>query len=140
MTIWVLDSNILVSGLLFPYPMIKQIVHYASRMEYIAFSDATFEELETVFKREKFDKYTPLSERRKMLRKLEEESQFFYPADITPTCSDPDDDKFLALASACNAEYLITGDRALLSLAKFRETEIIKPVALHEKLALGERY
>ena len=34
-----------------------------------------------------------------------------------PKCSDPDDQKFLELAAACNAAYLVTKDRALLDLA-----------------------
>jgi len=34
-----------------------------------------------------------------------------------PRCGDPDDQKFLALALACDAAYLVTKDRALLDLA-----------------------
>lgn len=34
-----------------------------------------------------------------------------------PKCSDPDDQKFLELALACGAAFLVTKDRALLDLA-----------------------
>lgn len=34
-----------------------------------------------------------------------------------PACSDPDDQKFLELALACGADYLVTRDAALLELA-----------------------
>ena len=35
-----------------------------------------------------------------------------------PKCSDPDDQKFLELARACGADYLVTKDKALLVLAR----------------------
>jgi len=34
-----------------------------------------------------------------------------------PKCSDPDDQKFLELAAACGAAFVVTKDRALLELA-----------------------
>ena len=38
-----------------------------------------------------------------------------------PVCADPDDQKFLDLAAACGASYLVTRDRDLLELARFRD-------------------
>jgi putative PIN family toxin of toxin-antitoxin system len=35
-----------------------------------------------------------------------------------PVCRDPDDQKFLELARACRADFLVTKDRALLDLAR----------------------
>jgi len=35
-----------------------------------------------------------------------------------PDCRDPDDQKFLALALACGAEFLVTRDRALLEVGR----------------------
>jgi len=37
-----------------------------------------------------------------------------------PQCSDQDDQKFLALAAAGNAQFLITSDKALLKLARHK--------------------
>ncbi len=37
---------------------------------------------------------------------------------LLPRCSDPDDQKFLELAWAAGAAYLVTKDRALLALAR----------------------
>ena len=37
-----------------------------------------------------------------------------------PRCADPDDQKFLELALACGANYLVTRDDALLQLARGR--------------------
>jgi len=44
-----------------------------------------------------------------------------------PVCRDPDDDKFLALAIAANADALITGDGDLLSLASQVSIAIVRP-------------
>ncbi len=37
-----------------------------------------------------------------------------------PRCDDPDDQKFLELALACGAQYLVTRDAALLDLARHK--------------------
>lgn len=37
-----------------------------------------------------------------------------------PVCSDPDDDKFLAVAVVGGAEYVVTGDKALLRAREYR--------------------
>jgi uncharacterized protein len=39
---------------------------------------------------------------------------------LLPTCKDPDDQKFLEAALAAGAQFLVTKDRALLVLAKWR--------------------
>ena len=48
------------------------------------------------------------------------------PFNIT-ACRDPKDDKFLTLAVAANADYIVTGDDDLLVLHPFRGIQIIKP-------------
>jgi len=42
-------------------------------------------------------------------------------------CDDPDDDKFLACALACNARCVISGDKHLLNVAVYQGIPIIKP-------------
>lgn len=46
---------------------------------------------------------------------------------IPPTCSDPDDDKFLACAVEAEAACLVTGDPDLLGLGSYRDIMILKP-------------
>ncbi len=43
------------------------------------------------------------------------------------TCRDKEDDPVLACALACKADYLVTGDRDLLEIKKFRKTKIVSP-------------
>ncbi len=45
----------------------------------------------------------------------------YAPEHALPFCSDPDDVKFLALAAACKADWLITKDNALLSKRRKRK-------------------
>ena len=42
-------------------------------------------------------------------------------------CRDKDDDAVLGTAAALHADCIVTGDKDLLDLVRFRETDIIKP-------------
>lgn len=44
-----------------------------------------------------------------------------------PICRDPDDDHVLGTAIAGNADCIVTGDRDLLVLERFRVVEIVSP-------------
>ncbi len=44
-------------------------------------------------------------------------------------CSDPDDDKFIAAALAGNAQFVISGDRALLRVREHGGVRIMAPGA-----------
>ncbi|HEA47022.1 MAG TPA: putative toxin-antitoxin system toxin component, PIN family [bacterium] len=47
---------------------------------------------------------------------------------VNMVCEDPEDNKFLSCALAGKADYIITSDRHLLVLRKFRGIKIVKPV------------
>ncbi len=42
-------------------------------------------------------------------------------------CRDKNDDDIIALALGCNAGYLITGDKDLLDMAKYKSVKILSP-------------
>jgi putative PIN family toxin of toxin-antitoxin system len=42
-------------------------------------------------------------------------------------CADPDDDKFLACAMASNAEYVVSGDKALQRVSGYRNIRVVTP-------------
>lgn len=46
------------------------------------------------------------------------------PTIVLPACQDPDDQKFLELARDCGAHFLVTRDRALLHLARPKNTAL----------------
>jgi len=47
------------------------------------------------------------------------------PPPATPRCRDPHDQRFLALACACNADALVSGDADLLSMAKDSQVPLL---------------
>jgi putative PIN family toxin of toxin-antitoxin system len=55
------------------------------------------------------------------------------PGDL-PRCRDPEDDRFLLLASEGEAEALVTGDAALLFFNDTATTEIYTPAELRERM------
>ena len=55
------------------------------------------------------------------------------PVELPPdTCRDPDDVAVLGLALAASADYIVTGDKDLLSLEKFTDIPIVTPRAFHD--------
>jgi putative PIN family toxin of toxin-antitoxin system len=58
---------------------------------------------------------------------LRTQARLVAPRTIVPVTGDPEDDHVLATASHGEADYLITGDKKLLSLALHGQTQIISP-------------
>ena len=56
-----------------------------------------------------------------------------------PVCRDPADQKFLELARDCEADFLVTKDRALLALARRQDPalsfRIVTPEQLREAIS-----
>lgn len=61
-----------------------------------------------------------------------------HPLMRLPDCRDPDDQKFLELARACGADFLVSRDRALLELGRRKGRPlpfaIVTPAALAHRL------
>jgi uncharacterized protein len=53
---------------------------------------------------------------------------------LSGVCEDPDDDKYLAAALEGRAAYVVTGDRAFLSLKEHAGVEIVTPRAFLDLL------
>jgi putative PIN family toxin of toxin-antitoxin system len=120
-----LDTNIFVSYSLSRSSALGQrVAETLSRHPY-AFSDKTFGALTEVVMRDKFDRYIGHPARIEMLRYIATRAEWFNPSETIHDCRDPKDNKFLELAAACHADFLITGDEDLLTLNPFRKTRII---------------
>ena len=46
---------------------------------------------------------------------------------VKPVCTDHHDDKFLEAAIAARAEYVVTGDKALLAVKSIKGSTVVKP-------------
>lgn len=121
----VIDTNALISAIIFkgtPEKILKSIIlenkfdgaispemlaELAKKLKFkFGFSDELIKEWELIFKNT-FKNMLP-----------------FYNTNI---CRDPDDNKILDLAVFSGAKYIITGDKDLLSIGKYKDIKIITP-------------
>lgn len=72
--------------------------------------------------------YSP-SMLRRSLQRIERMATLIVPHVQVAASRDPDDDRILECAVAAKADYLVTGDKALLNLHPFRRIQILRPRA-----------
>ncbi|HEY0797281.1 MAG TPA: putative toxin-antitoxin system toxin component, PIN family [Acidisarcina sp.] len=132
----VLDTNILVSAALRPGSVPYQAVTRALSRHQICISVDTLAELDQVLKRAKFDRYMDAEARLEFIALIVEKAQVFAVQRTGETaaeiqelsaCRDPQDRKFLALALACDADAIISGDTDLLVLHPWLGISILTP-------------
>ena len=97
-------------------------------------SAATLAELEKVLARPKFDRYQRREVRMEFAAMMRRHVLMFAvseadEASVQPSCRDPKDNKFLALATACGADALISSDADLLVLHPWQGVQILTPAA-----------
>jgi len=122
----VLDTNVVVSGLLFPNSVPAKALLKA-QMGIVLASEETRLELIRVMSRKRFDRYV---ERRIRQRLTAQYVNATLPVEIPApirTCRDPRDDKFIEVAVHGRADAIVTGDEDLLALHPFRGIEILTP-------------
>ena len=131
----VLDTNVLVSALLFIGPLNRLISLLEKRRIILLLSKDVFLEYLRVLSYPKFG--LAAVEIRAILE--EHILPFAEMVEATPirriVREDPEDDKFLALATAGRAEYVISGDKHLLILGRYGGSRI---VTARELLELDE--
>ena len=101
------------------------------------FSQSTFDELRTRLWLPKFDRYASIESRRRFLSNTRESARWHeVPASLNAQSffRDPNDDKFIALALAAKATWLITGDDDLLCLDPLGELRILTPRAALDEI------
>ena len=122
----VLDTNILISALLFRGELSRVANLWKESRVVPVISKETFQEFKAVLEYPKFrlskDEIKTIIE--------EEVLSFFEIVEVTDEvkgiCTDPDDDKFIACAIAASADFIVTGDSALCDVGKYRSVKIIK--------------
>ena len=122
----VLDTNVLISAFLFTGELSKMVDLWQRGEVVPLISRETFDELRAVFGYPKFS-LTP------------EEIQSIIENEILPyfevvevkekvrgVCRDPEDDKFLACALSGAAHLILSGDKDLAALKRFKNIKIMK--------------
>jgi putative PIN family toxin of toxin-antitoxin system len=136
----VIDTNVLVAGLLWHGNSHALLEHVRSGAVSIVSSETLLTELDEVMARPKFDSILSRSalSREKMLTQIRELVELLQPPPLPkPVCRDPDDDHVLALAVAARAEVIVSGDVDLLSLQSFESIPILSPADFLSRLTAG---
>lgn len=135
----VLDTNILVSALLFKGELAGIVDLWKKGRIVPVFSKETFAEFKTVLEYPKFS----LTERETRMIIEEEILPFFEIAEITDkaegVCRDPDDDAFIVCAIAASADFIVSGDKDLLDMGRYKTVRIISASTLLKMVSLRTR-
>jgi len=123
----VVDTNILVSAMLSNKSISRKLLDQILRKEKLILSEEVLSEYLSTLLSEKFDRYVSLQDRFHYLHLLIQKVSWVSIAEKIKICRDSKDDKLLELAINGNAEFIITGDKDLLTLHPFRSTKIVTP-------------
>lgn len=124
----VVDTNVLVSGLLWRGTPHALLEHLRGGALVLLSSPALLAELVDVIGRAKFDAVLARTStsRERTLAEVRQLAEVIEPPPLPrPVCRDPDDDTLLALALAAHADFIVTGDDDLLALKSFEGIPIV---------------
>ncbi|MGB0719407.1 MAG: putative toxin-antitoxin system toxin component, PIN family [Bdellovibrionales bacterium] len=122
----VIDTNIWVSFFIKPQSRFATAVTKIITTHAFLFSDESFQELETVLLRDKFQRYRDVYAFDAFLSGLQNAADFVPVQTVIDACRDPADNKFLELAVDGGACAILTGDEDLLMLNPFRGIQIVR--------------
>ena len=130
----VLDTNVLISAVLFGGKP-RQVLEKAIRGEIrLCISEPILEELKGVLQRPKFGYSAEMIQ--VILTELAAISDFVEAAkSINIVLEDSQDNRILECAVEAKANYIVTGDSHLLKLSRYQNIEILNAVAFLEKLS-----
>ena len=125
----ILDTNVIVSSLIsntVPTLIVNEFV--LNRKVLVCLSDEIFSEYVEVINRDKFSRFTNFKAKAEIvLNKLHEISTFYNTSRKIEVLTDTSDNKFLELAAASSADYLITGNTLDFRMKEFEYTKILTP-------------
>ncbi len=127
----VVDTNVLVSGTILSRGNPYQVLEAWRRSQFVlVLSSDIIAEIEAVLRRPKIFKKYGLTENllTRLVIALNAEARLTRPGPIEHLADiEAADLKFLDCADAGAADYLVTGDRALLQFKTYRDTRIVSP-------------
>jgi putative PIN family toxin of toxin-antitoxin system len=128
----VLDTNVVVSGLLFPGSIPSQAILRAQTGNVLS-SASMRAELLDVFSRSRFARYATRDHRLQLANAFILATEEVLVTAPIHVCRDPRDDKFLEAAIHGRADLIVTGDFDLLALDPFHGVRIVTPTAFLER-------
>lgn len=120
----IIDTNLWISFLITKnFTKFDEILF--SRSGILVFSQELLDEFLEVAGRSKFRRFFSTSYIEDILETIYEYADFVEIQTKIEVCRDPKDNFLLSLSTDGNADFLLTGDRDLLELAKFGDTIIM---------------
>lgn len=128
----VLDTNVLVSGILFTGPLHRVLLAWSEGRFELVFTSDIHEEYRRVAA--ELQQQFPRIDLAVALDLVLVNAHAFPPAALdSRVCADPDDDKFLACALASGAGTIVSGDKHLLDVTGYRGIEVLRPRAFVDR-------
>ena len=122
----VLDTNVFISGIFFGGPPSQILQSWRKSQIKIVLTEQILEEYQLVGD-ELSAKY-PSVNIEQIIELFTVFGEFVETKGITETiCEDPDDNKFIECAIACQSKLIVSGDKHLLKISGYKEIEVLKP-------------
>lgn len=121
----VLDTNLLISRVLTPNSLAASAVRLIIDRCELLVSQATIDEFAVTLSRIQSKGFIKQNEILALIEAYKEMVEWVPIVERVQECRDPKDNKFLDLALNGKADYIITGDKDLLVLHPFKETQIL---------------
>lgn len=123
----ILDTNVLISALMYPWSASSRCVVSAFRYFQPVVSSETWDEFELVSSRTKFAKFYTSEERANFVLMLAQSIKLIEVSHAVEDCRNPKDNRFLNLALSSQCEIIVSGDRDLCDMSPYRGIRIITP-------------
>jgi len=129
----IIDTNLWISFLIGKELQNLKDLIVSERIRLIT-TDQLIDELKIVTSRQKLKKYFHQDKVDELMAFLKIVSNKVRIKEIDQICRDPKDDFLLALSKESKADFLITGDKDLLELGTYGNTEILTVKRFKEKV------
>jgi uncharacterized protein len=132
----VFDTVVLVRGLIDPFSWSgKLLFEWHGAYEWVALPVIVTEYLDVVHRPRIGSRFRPRENRElSTVLSLLSAATIVFPTDTPAVCRDPSDDKFLAAAETGSADFIVSEDNDLLSLAEYKGTRICTAEAVLREL------
>lgn len=122
----VIDTNVLISGIFWKGPPNRIVSHWLKDSFEVFISESILTEYEKVLNRMRSGLTS--NEIREWIKLIISHSYVVKPLEtISIIEEDPDDDKFIFCGVYGNVDYIVSGDKHLLSLSEYEGIKIVSP-------------
>lgn len=133
----VVDTGVLVSGLILPRGTIGNVLHALRDGRFVPiYSTPMMIEVINVLGRPKFQAKYQIqpNDIMELINLIRLRGELVIPKQMVTICRDPKDNKFLEAALAGEADSIVTGDDDLLVLHPFEGVDILRPAEFLARL------